>query len=52
MKIIQLPSGDLLAKKRGKVFILAENLSFMEVPFVTMNEAVKLKLKEQKNESK
>ena len=41
MKIVQLPSGDLIVKKRGKVYILVENLSLMELPFVTKDQAVK-----------
>jgi hypothetical protein len=52
MKVMQLPSGDVLIKKRGRVYILAENLSLMEVPFVTMKDAVRLNTKEQTNESK
>lgn len=42
MKIVQLPSGDLIVKKRGKVYILVENLSLMELPFVTKDQAMKI----------
>lgn len=42
MKLVQLPSGDLIVKKRGKVYILVENLSLMELPFVTKEQAMKI----------
>ncbi len=42
MKLVQLPSGDLIVKKRGRVYILVENLSLMELPFVTKEQAMKI----------
>ncbi len=50
MKLVQLPSGDLIVKKRGKVYILVENLSLMELPFVTKEQA--MKIQEQLDEKK
>jgi hypothetical protein len=42
MKVIQLPSGDVIVKKRRKLFILTEDLSLREVPFLTMKQVLDL----------
>lgn len=42
MKVIQLPSGDLIVKKRNKLFILTEDLSLRELPFLTMKKVLDL----------